>query len=263
MEQTVEQSLNKPKVAIFIDFENICISLERISKRINLENFNIFREVGEIYGEVQYIKPYAVWHYLYNEQRAFEEAGIRTIPIFSDLKNATDISLVIDCLAAGFVDDIDIFVIFAGDGGYAPLVNFLIDKLKKEVYIYSVKSSTKEKVYQRLKDKHLFIDDELSDTLINFSDCDFDPKLLLLIDLLNKGIMKLPIVIRSGFVTYAQQNAQLKENNCGELLDKAIELRLVIPYSVGNKSGDTNKPVRALNINYENPQIKKMGIFPK
>jgi len=178
--------------------------------------------------------------------------------------NTPVLSLVIDCLAAGFREDVDIFVIFAGDGGYAPLVNFLIDELKKEVYVYSVKGSTQEKVYQRLKDHHLFINDTISHTFIDFTACDFDPNVLFLVNVLNEGIIKTTVVPRRTFIQYIQQNPKFKntEINCGELLDKAIQLRLVIPYTKENQNG-TGHLVRALSINYDHPEIKKMGITPK
>ena len=50
---------------------------------------------------------------------------------------------------------------FAGDGGFLPLINYLIDDCLKTVVLYSVRGSSNGAVIKRLKHSHLWIEDEM------------------------------------------------------------------------------------------------------
>lgn len=249
------------RVAVFIDFENINISLGELALMIDTERYNIFREVGENYGKVVMIKPYACWDFMYPQQKAFEEIGIRTVPIFSSLKNATDITLVIDCMSSAFKDNVDTFVIFAGDGGYAPLVNYLIDELDKEVILLSVKESTKGKVYQRLGENHKLINDELKDVIVSNSGLEITPDLVKLVEILHQGLKKLEFMARRYFFNYICKHDYFKKfesDECGKLIDNAISLRLI--NSGFKENPNTTNNTRILLVNYEHPKVIELNL---
>lgn len=254
-----EEAQAKKRVAVFIDYENVHICLKETSKMINLERFNIFREIGEKYGKVVSVKPYAVWETMYTQQKAFENVGVKTVPILNNIKNATDITLVVDCLCSAFDADMDIVVLFAGDGGYSPLVNALIDDLDKEVYLYSVVNGTKHRVYERLGDKHLYIDEELKDVIIVGEELRLEAELETIIKLLHRDLGKYPFVGRGHFFRYITTQSELKEYDpsvTGKNIDKLIAFKLINQKDIVVEE----KNIRIIEINYDHFIIKSLNL---
>ena len=100
----------------------------------------------------------AKWDDFKRHRDAFIEFGINPTYAGTNHKNASDIALTVECMSALYEGQYDVFVIYAGDGGFGPLVSALLDK-GKEVYLCSVRGSTSE-LLTRLSQQHTWFQDE-------------------------------------------------------------------------------------------------------
>jgi|GEM_PF-3158860 len=258
----MSEEVKANKVGVYIDFENIKIPLENQGKALKYPEYGVFREVGESYGNVAIIKPFAVWDGMHREQVAFEECGIKTIPIVSNLKNAADISLTVDCLYNTFTMGLDTVVIFAGDGGYGPLINCLIDDLQRDVLVYSIKGSQKDAVYRRLKKNHRWFDEEFAHIISEGIVPDqTDPNMIMLAIIMDKLHKQYPSIGRSGLYKYILKHPELKklgDGGCSGLLDTARGIDLIrelIPV------WENKVLVRKVELNYDHPIVKELKLL--
>lgn len=246
--------------AVFIDYENVHICLrEGTNKVIDLDRFNIFREVGKKYGNVKRIKSFACWDHFRQQQEAFHHSSIDAIPSFSGLKNAVDIHLTVECLNTVVRENIDVVVIFSGDGGYAPLVKSLVEDHNVDVYVYSTKHGAHTKAYNWLGDKHLFIDNELEDVLKDKNE--LNPYLSKMIKVLHDAYSKrrMSFVAASYFVKHLKQREEFEEvkEEISKLLEDATRLGLILTKERDAQSGH-KMTVLEVNHSHHEVQILKL-----
>lgn len=247
------------KVGVFIDYDNIHISLEQDGKMISLEKYDIFREIGLQYGRVTMIKPFAIWDNLYLQEKAFAEVGITPVPVILKLKNATDIALVTNLLDAVYAKGIDVVVLFTGDGGYAPVVYHIIQELDRDVYVYSVSTGAHQKVYQPLKDKHILFDVEYDSSIVPLIAMEAEHA---------EAVRYLRSFRKLDYVTQGYYVKKLSEDHpifstkgkpyCSTLLDNLLSLKYCEQDYVADpvKGGQT----RIVKINFAHPHVMALGL---
>lgn len=153
--------------AIFYDVENLLKGYNMPKNYINSISLkNIFKEVEKI-PKVKRIlvqKAYANWSdsRLSVMKREINELGIEPVQIFGfsyyQKKNAADIQLAVDAIDLAYVrNNIDIFVIVSGDGGFSAVARKL-HEYGKYVIACGYKSSTNQ-VLESMCDYFIGIDD--------------------------------------------------------------------------------------------------------
>jgi uncharacterized protein (TIGR00288 family) len=252
---------SEKKVGVFIDYENVHICLEKNKKAFKLDSFGSFRSETEKIGNIKMIKAIANWTFWKDQEKAFGDEGIQTLSIFSDLKNAADIALVVDCMAAVHDNKIDTVIIFSGDGGYAPLLNYLTNE-GKDVYVFSVENGCNTKVYNRLKENHIIIDTVFKDQICDVSELHINQSLINLTSTLHASMKNKDFMSRKYFLTYLQNNATFKDEKkekLGDLIDDCLRLSL-INSSFRPNPHNVDNPTRTLNVNYEHPLIQPLNL---
>lgn len=250
------------KAVILIDYENTHISLAKNELECNTDKFYLFKELGAPYGDEIEVYPIAKWDNFIFQQKAFEEFGIATIPVFSTAKNSSDIKLTVECMRLAYEDNVDTFIILTGDGGYLPLINHLIDKLKKHVILYSVKGSTNGELIKRLGDKHQWIEEALKDYLQPLTK--INPLYYEVVRAVHFGLKKgMSYISRGQLFKFIQSSdkvfGNLTDEEIGKLIDNTIFCRLI--YEVQSphpsKEGIT---IREIKINYDSIWIKCLNL---
>ncbi|MFX0094073.1 MAG: NYN domain-containing protein, partial [Candidatus Hodarchaeota archaeon] len=155
------QSDSPPRVALFIDFDNIEIGLR--------ETFNTKFDVGVVVsalseiGRVIIRRAYGDWHRYSSYRRALVEQGVELTerPTFGPDKNGGDIKLAIDALELALLHpDLEIFAIVSGDSDFLPLLQKL-HHYNRRVVIISAEAFTSRLIikncdefirYERLAD---------------------------------------------------------------------------------------------------------------
>ncbi len=137
---------NHRDVAVFIDFENVYISVEQIyNTRPNFET--IMEKCGE-YGRTIIARAYADWYRYQKVTNALYANGIEPVyvPTYhytrdyhrqgKAIKNSVDIHLVIDTMKILYTyGNIGVYVLVTGDRDFIPLVNAIRQHGKKVIVI--------------------------------------------------------------------------------------------------------------------------------
>jgi len=110
--------LSTRSVVVFIDYENIHISLSKKDKQIDPNRIDIFEKTASTYGEVISIVPIAQWANYRTHEEAFAGHGINPFSVAQGVKNSSDIALVVECMIACYEKEYDIFIIFSDIGCY-------------------------------------------------------------------------------------------------------------------------------------------------
>lgn len=134
---------NEPKIALFIDYDNIAIGL----KEYGSQTFDVHRVIQRILekGRIIFKRAYADWSLFYEGKAALHEAAIEMIdiPMRRNIgKNSADIRLVVDALDLCYTKEhIDTFVIGSGDSDFSPLVSKLKEN-NKHVIGFGLREAT-------------------------------------------------------------------------------------------------------------------------
>jgi uncharacterized protein (TIGR00288 family) len=149
----------EPKLALFIDLENIVIG----AREAKFKTFEVSRILERLVekGRILVKKAYADWSRYKEYKRPFHEAGIELIDIpqreYSG-KNSADIKLVVDAMDLCYSKEhLDIFVIASGDSDFAPLVAKLKENNKTAVGV-GMRHSTSELLASNC-DEFIFYDE--------------------------------------------------------------------------------------------------------
>ncbi|NJN67388.1 MAG: NYN domain-containing protein [Chloroflexaceae bacterium] len=138
----------RPDVAVFIDFENVYVSVhEKLDESPNFES--IMDRCNDI-GRVVIARAYADWYRYPRITSALYANGIEPIYVptyYYDkemgrtgraIKNSVDMNLCIDAMKALFINaNVEKFVLITGDRDFIPLVNS-IRQQGKEVFIIGI-----------------------------------------------------------------------------------------------------------------------------
>jgi uncharacterized protein (TIGR00288 family) len=149
----------EPKLALFIDLENIVIG----AREAKFKTFEVSRILERLVekGRILVKKAYADWSRYKEYKRPFHEAGIELIDIpqrdYSG-KNSADIKLVVDAMDLCYSKEhLDIFVIASGDSDFAPLVAKLKENNKTAIGV-GMRHSTSELLASNC-DEFIFYDE--------------------------------------------------------------------------------------------------------
>ena len=136
---------DEPKLALFIDLENIVIG----AREAKFKTFEVAKLLERLVekGRIIVKKAYADWSRYKEYKRPLHEAGIELIDIPQREyggKNSADIKLVVDAMDICYSKEhLDIFVIASGDSDFAPLVGKLKENDKTIIGV-GIRSSTSE-----------------------------------------------------------------------------------------------------------------------
>lgn len=132
-------------VALFIDFENVYISVRQVYKQN--PNFEIIVEKAEEFGRLIISRAYADWAHYQRITNALYANGIEPVyvptyyygqnPQYSHaIKNSVDIHMVIESMRTLYThENISTYVFVTGDRDFIPLMNAVRQKGKKCIVI--------------------------------------------------------------------------------------------------------------------------------
>lgn len=141
------QNGSRPRedVALFIDFENVYISVRQVYKQN--PNFEVIVEKAEEYGRLIISRAFADWAHYQRITNALYANGIEPVyvptyyygqnPQYSHaIKNSVDIHMVIESMRTLYThDNISTYVFVTGDRDFIPLMNAVRQKGKKVIVI--------------------------------------------------------------------------------------------------------------------------------
>ncbi len=154
----------EPKLAIFIDLENLAIG----AREAKLKSFEIAKVLGRLVekGKIIFKKAYADWGAYKDYKQPLHEAGIELIDIPQRRisgKNSADIKMVVDAMELSYTKEhINYFVIASGDSDFAPLVAKLKEN-DKTVIGLGLRKSTSDLLSSNC-DEFIFYDDLVART---------------------------------------------------------------------------------------------------
>ena len=135
----------EPRIAVFVDYENLAIGVRNMRKG-NFKIDLVLRRLLEK-GRIVYKRAYCDWSKYRNAVREFHEQGVEMIDIPQSKasgKNSADIHMVVDALdLCHQKQHIDLFALLSGDSDFSPLVAKLKEN-DKRVIGCGVKSSTSD-----------------------------------------------------------------------------------------------------------------------
>lgn len=250
------------KVGVFVDFENIHISLSKKNKEIPSSKVDIFRNAGTQYGKVEKVLPIARWSKFKEHEEALSEFGIRPYAVTRNSKNASDIALTVECMKSLYEDKLDVYVLFAGDADFLPLVNHLMDH-EKEVYLYSIQGSTSQHLLRLGSEKHFWIEEAYVGVISE--EAPLDKKYSDLINCIYNGLQHMRYQGRKQLIDFIVDRAkntfgQLSKDEAGELIDAAIQLGLIDEKLIAGGQGGGGT-TRSLIIRYDNPKVAGLSFI--
>ncbi len=136
---------DEPRIAVFVDYENLAIGVRNMRKG-NFKIDLVLRRLLEK-GRIVYKRAYCDWGKYRNAVREFHGQGVEMIDIPQSKasgKNSADIHMVVDALdLCHQKQHIDMFALLSGDSDFSPLVAKLKEN-DKRVIGCGVKSSTSD-----------------------------------------------------------------------------------------------------------------------
>jgi uncharacterized protein (TIGR00288 family) len=155
----------EPKIALFIDFENLALGI----RDAKLKSFDINKVLERLVekGKLIFKKAYADWSAYKQYKRPLHEAAIELIDIpqrrYSG-KNSADVKLVVDAMDLCYSKEhINFFVIASGDSDFAPLVSKLKENDKTVIGV-GLRQSTSDLLASSC-DEFIFYDDLVASAL--------------------------------------------------------------------------------------------------
>jgi uncharacterized protein (TIGR00288 family) len=135
----------EPRIAVFVDYENLAIGA-RNSRKGNFKIDLVLRRLLEK-GRIVFKRAYCDWGKYRNAVREFHGHGVELVDIPQSKvsgKNSADIHMVVDALdMCHQKQHIDIFALISGDSDFSPLVAKLKEN-DKRVIGCGIKSSTSD-----------------------------------------------------------------------------------------------------------------------
>lgn len=107
----------QPRVVVLVDFENICVSLEKVNLRLdNVELFESLSKAAKQLGRVVMFRVYADWAKHGIESRQLSAMGLELIhvPVKTSGTDRSDMTIGLDILEYG-VNHGDILILASGD----------------------------------------------------------------------------------------------------------------------------------------------------
>ena len=150
---------DEPKLAMFIDLENLALGVEEAK----LRDFDVNRVLARILekGKIVVKKAYADWGVYKKYKKPLHEAGIELIDIPQRRytgKNSADIKMVVDAMDLCYSKEhINYFVLLTGDSDFAPLVSKLKENDKTVIGV-GLRKSTSDLLASSC-DEFIFYDD--------------------------------------------------------------------------------------------------------
>jgi uncharacterized protein (TIGR00288 family) len=149
----------EPRIAVFVDFENLAIGV-RDSKFGRFDINLVLKRLLEK-GRIVYKRAYCDWTRYKDAVQEFHRAGIELVDIpHSKMsgKNSADIRMVVDAIDLCYAKQhIDVFALLSGDSDFSPLVSKLKENGKRVVGC-GVKNSTSDLLISSC-DEFLYYDD--------------------------------------------------------------------------------------------------------
>lgn len=165
----LQAKAQSPDVALFIDWENLKISLSQANLRVNLTSL---RETAETFGRLVIANAYADWQddWHQSDPENLYAAGIEPVYVPTRLvtestgmrrrKNSVDIKLTADCVECCHNHpNIGTFILASGDGDFIHMVNTL-RPYGKQVVAIGVSWSTSPRLADRV-DQFLYYDKDV------------------------------------------------------------------------------------------------------
>lgn len=155
----------EPKIALFIDYDNIAIGL----REAGAGDFDVAKILDRLLekGRIIYKRAYADWYLFSEGKRKLHEHAIEMIdiPMRRNIgKNSADIRMVVDALDLCYTKEhIDTFVIGSGDSDFTPLVTKLKEN-DKEVIGFGLRAATSN-LLANACDEFIFLEDLVSVTV--------------------------------------------------------------------------------------------------
>ena len=152
-------------VALFVDFENVYISVRQVYNQN--PNFELISEKAEEYGRVIISRAYADWYRYQRITNALYANGIEPVyvPTYyygqnpqhtNAIKNSVDIHMVIDAMRTLYThNNIDTFVFVTGDRDFIPLMN-AIRQYGKECIVIGVAEAASSHLAQSADEFHFY-----------------------------------------------------------------------------------------------------------
>jgi len=150
---------SEPKIALFIDYDNIAIGLREAGGG----DFKVGKILERLLekGRIIYKRAYADWYLFSDGKRDLHGYAIEMIdiPMRRNIgKNSADIRLVVDALDLCYTKEhIDTFVIGSGDSDFTPLVSKLKEN-DKEVIGFGLRAATSNMLANSC-DEFIFLED--------------------------------------------------------------------------------------------------------
>jgi uncharacterized protein (TIGR00288 family) len=149
----------EPRIAVFVDFENLAIGV-RDTKFGRFEIERVLKRLLEK-GRIVYKRAYCDWSRYKDAVREFHMNGIELVDIPQSKmsgKNSADIRMVVDALDLCYAKQhIDAFALLSGDSDFSPLVSKLKEN-DKRVIGCGVKNSTSDLLIASC-DEFIYYDD--------------------------------------------------------------------------------------------------------
>jgi len=165
----LQAKAQSPDVALFIDWENLKISLSQANLRVNLTSL---RETAETFGRLVIANAYADWQddWHQSDPENLYAAGIEPVYVPTRMvtestgirrrKNSVDIKLTADCVECCHNHpNIGTFILASGDGDFIHMVNTL-RPYGKQVVAIGVSWSTSPRLADRV-DQFLYYDKDV------------------------------------------------------------------------------------------------------
>ena len=150
---------NEPKIAVFVDFENLALGVKDL-KGAKFKIDLIMKRLLEK-GRLVYKRAYCDWSQYRDFVREFHQLGIELVDIprsRASGKNSADIRMVCDALDLCYAKThIDIFALLTGDSDFSPLVSKLKEN-DKRVLGCGVRNSTSN-ILATACDEFVYYDD--------------------------------------------------------------------------------------------------------
>jgi uncharacterized protein (TIGR00288 family) len=152
-------SQSAPKVAVFIDLENVAIG----ARESRLASFDMGRVLKRLVekGDVVVKRAYADWDHFASYKRPLHEQAVELIDMPGSKltgKNSSDIKMVVDAMEVSYTKGhIDTFALVSGDSDFSPLVSKLRENGKLIIGV-GVKRSTSRLLIDNC-DEFIFYDD--------------------------------------------------------------------------------------------------------
>ncbi len=160
-------------VALFLDFENVYISVRQVYNQN--PNFELIIEKAEEYGRLIISRAYADWYHYQRITNALYANGIEPVYVPTyyygqnpqhthAIKNSVDIHMVIDAMRTLYThDNIDTYVFVTGDRDFIPLMN-AIRQYGKECIVIGVAEAASSHLAQSADEFHFY--HQLSDEVV-------------------------------------------------------------------------------------------------